>query len=209
MATYYISVDIDNENVIYALDATTNISVTSTGELSRHRLEDGNMASDNYRSEPNTISISGVISDVFVGNNISQADRKTTKEYIEGLKKVKDSATPFTVHYASDLTPVYPCFFSKFSFSQGRENGFYGVSSTGQHINSYQISADIVQTRIGQAATFTVGKASEFVDPTQNRTSASASTKGVSDEYNELIREGTREAVLGDRAQDEALSGNI
>jgi hypothetical protein len=177
MAIYFISATVDNVEYIYALDATETSSVNSSGQLSTHKLESGDYASDNYRNNPSTISLRGVISDVYVGNNISEDDRKTTKEYIEGLEKLKNDRIPFTVHYASDLTPKYPCFFNKLTYSQNKELGFSGSSGDGLSINAYKVSMQITETRIGRTSSITTGKASAFIDPTQDKQEASSPTK--------------------------------
>ncbi len=179
MAIFYISAVVDGESLVYAMNATQNMGDVEKGSLSKHKLEDGSSASDNYVSDPEVISLSGKISDVFVGNSIAEEDRKSTKEYIEGLKKIKRDSIPFTTHFSSDLSPAYPCFFISLGISQDATHGFVGTRPDGSSVNSYRVEMQIQVTRIGVLSTIEVGRASEFVDPTQPKTSSSRATKVV------------------------------
>jgi len=179
VATYYISAEVDGEEVVFVMNATTQARLSSSGELSQYRLESGEAASDHYRNLPDSISLSGVISDVVVQGG-REPSLKSTKDYIEGLQTLKLNETPFTVHYASDLTPKYPCFFSELEISQDSDFGYAGYSATkGADINSYRVSASIEVARLGQLATIELAKASEFIDPTADKAQASSSTKEI------------------------------
>ncbi len=208
MATYYISAQVDGESVVYAMNAVVAPSRTSAGSLSRHKLEDGNMASDNYRSEPDVITLVGKISDVFVGNNISEADRKTTKEFIEGLDRIKSEAIPFTTHYASDLTPKYPCFFKSVDISQGSGGtGFSGSDKSGNSINSYNVSLTIEVARIGKGATFTTAPATAFVDQAQPKKETSSATKIDNEQVDQALAEGLFQVLSGEQTLAESITG--
>lgn len=207
MATYYISATIDGEAVVYAMNATESIRSSESGTLSSHRLESGNIASDNYRSSPQIVSIRGRISDVFVGNNIAQADRKTTKKFIEGLRYLKNNAIAFTVHYSSDLTPLTPCFFTALDLWQDGENGFSGVNRDGEHINTYLLDMEIQVARIAQAAIFTQERSADIADSTQSKTSSSRSTKSVDENTNEYLIDAYSNLITAEEARLQSSTG--
>lgn len=190
MAIFYISAEVGEEELVFTMNATTRIKTSSSGELSAHNLENGDTASDNYRNKPEMIQMSGIISDVVSSSN---SELKPTKDYLQGLEKLKKDKIPFTVHFGSDLTPKYPCFFKNFSYTQDTTNGFSGVSLDGRHINAYSVSMEIEVARIGKLSQIQVGKASEFVDPTQTKSEASAATKTVSEE--DVLGQGIIEAT--------------
>lgn len=175
MSIYYISVVVDGEDQVYELDSTTDISISERGHLSTHKLESGERSSDNYSNSASRVRIFGVITDLFITRTDT---KKTTQEYLEGLKEVKKKKIPFTLHYSDKLDPIQNCFFTDFEYRQSPKIGHT------RRADAFSVSMEIESARISEGAVFTTGRASEFADSTQELQSSIRSTKEVGGERN-------------------------
>lgn len=175
MSIYYISVVVDGEDQVFELDSTTDISISERGHLSTHKLESGDRSSDNYSNSAPRIRIFGVITDLYITRTDT---KKTTQEYLEGLKDVKKKKIPFTLHYSDKLDSIPNCFFIDFEYSQSSHIGHTRRAA------AFSVSMEIDSARISEGATFTTGRASEFADATQDLESSIRSTKEVGGERN-------------------------
>lgn len=82
---------------IFQLDATTNITYTSSGRLTQNPIEGGRgSVSDHYIQNPDTISISGILTRVKSKGSNSENVMEPEK-YIVNIQDIKNNATPVTI----------------------------------------------------------------------------------------------------------------
>jgi hypothetical protein len=152
MSIYYI---IDEDGVIYALDATTQVAYTETGVATDNVIESGDSASDHFVNKPLTISFQGVISDTKSVSS-SEINSKTPEDYINGLRSLKQSKRFVSFFYGEKLGRISNCLITQLLITQNRRNGSFNG------IDSFSIKCSLKQVRIAQRALVT-----PFRDPTK------------------------------------------
>ncbi len=148
MGIYYL---LTSDGDVFEMDATVSFSLRESGRLTNYTVEDGATLSDHYVNENAKISMRGVITDL-KGQN-SPIAVKSTDEYIGGLLAAKNSSKPLVVYWRGS-GPIAgisrkDCMIENISFDQGESNGVVGETY------AYQVSIDLSQIRLGQAATLT------------------------------------------------------
>jgi hypothetical protein len=184
MSVYYI---IDNRGIIYELDATTEITYQETGTTTDNIIETGESVADHYINNPVKITLRGSISDIKALSS-SGPNSKSTRDYINGLRRLKINKQSFTFHFGEKVGSFGNCFFEELNITQNQSRGNVGG------LDSFNISANIKQIRLARRAR--VVPAREAGIPTDNYqeqtqgTSTTAEPEG--DNLDRLIRERAR-----------------
>lgn len=138
-----------------AFDATTAVTRSANDKITTNIIETGAEVADHYILVGQTISFSGVISDI---KSIRGANDKSTAEWLSALSRLRLSKQPFDV-ICGDIADVYniggagnfnvirDCLFSSFSATQTKQNGV-----TNQRVKSYQVSFTTKELRFGSRA---------------------------------------------------------
>lgn len=180
MQTYYIITQNDD---IYELDATSNMSVKLSGEATEFPVEDGSVVSDHYVNKNKTISLTGAISDVKISSN---PNLKSTDDYISGLESLKERVEFFSVIWRKDSSDsssgnvgaeyiLENCLFSDININQNPNRGY----AYGNH--SYAISMQITSLRVAEQADVVVLRSNLIDDVTSEKQNASGSTTEFGD----------------------------
>ena len=148
MGIYYL---LTSDGDVFEMDATVSFSLRESGRLTNYTVEDGATLSDHYVNENAKISMRGIITDL-KGQN-SPIAVKSTDEYIGGLLAAKNLSKPLVVYWRGS-GPIAgisrkDCMIENISFDQDQQNGVVGETY------AYQVSIDLAQIRLGQAATLT------------------------------------------------------
>ncbi len=168
MSIFYIQAELEGEVIQFALDSTSSVTETLSGNATSFPIESGSDVSDHYVNKNNIITMSGRISDVksvqsgFLSENqegtrqvqdsvsVGSATRYgKTKDYIEKIKLLKAQKVPFDVYTSSDI--YTNCVFQSLTITQ---NDTAGVSSN--NISAYRISFSAKQLRFAKATTSVV-----------------------------------------------------
>jgi hypothetical protein len=136
MATFYIK----DGNDVFELSATTDVTITYTGAPTRFKVEDGSTVSDHYVVDNATCSFDGVITDIVSLNNPDTV--KTSKEYIEGLRRIQLAKRTFTVFADNKLQPFDDCVFTQIGI----------VKSAMEGLSGWRVSLAFEQIRIAERA---------------------------------------------------------
>lgn len=118
MSIYYIKPK--NSDVQFTLDSTSTMSIKEAGKTTDLPVESGADVSDHYINANTKINMSGVISSV---KSLSAKENRSPEDYIREIKKLKESAVPFDVHFSDQLNPIMNCVFETLSISQSKVNG--------------------------------------------------------------------------------------
>lgn len=148
MGIYYL---LTSDGDVFEMDATVSFSLRESGRLTNYTVEDGATLSDHYVNENAKISMRGVITDL--KGQSPPVGVKSTDEYIGGLLAAKNSSKPLVVYWRGS-GPIAgisrkDCMIENISFDQDQSNGVVG------EMYAYQVSIDLSQIRLGQAATLT------------------------------------------------------
>lgn len=126
MATFYIK----DGNDVFELSATTDVAISYNGSPTRFKVEDGSTITDHYVVENATCSFNGVITDIVSLNNKDTSNIKSSKEYIEGLRRIQLAKRPFTVFVDNKLQPFDNCLFTEIGLVKTAMEGLSGWAVT-------------------------------------------------------------------------------
>lgn len=171
MSVYYIEAKVDSATVLYTLDATTDIAYSLVSSISSHPVENGSNISDNIFNQNKTVSFSGFISDV---KSITNQTNMPTKDYIEGLEKIRDEKILFTLYFSSNLAPLPNCFFESVDIEQGGDQG--SIETDTSLINSFKVKLAIKQLRLVDAAVKSTITSDELANQTTTEENAPGAT---------------------------------
>jgi len=151
MGVFYLQV----ENEIWELDSTSDVTQSLKGSLSSSRVEDGRVSSDNYVTDPVTVTFSGIISDVksLTSNTIvvGSGVKKNTEDYLRTLKEVYRQKKPISVSFSSQSEFLKDCFFTSLDISQSVKNGVHYNPELG-FTSSYSLRFSLQQVRYAKSA---------------------------------------------------------
>lgn len=83
-------------NIIYQLDATTDIVYTTSGKLTTNPIEAGRNVSDHYIQNQDTVTFSGLLTRV-KSKGVNSRHVRDPEDYIGSLQFLKNNAVPFTL----------------------------------------------------------------------------------------------------------------
>lgn len=126
MATFYIK----DGNDVFELSATTDVAISYNGSPTRFKVEDGSTVTDHYVVENATCSFNGVITDIVSLNNKDTSTLKSSKEYIEGLRRIQLAKRTFTVFVDNKLQPFDSCVFTEIGLVKTAQEGLSGWAVT-------------------------------------------------------------------------------
>lgn len=175
MSIYYILATIDEEDVVYMLDATESVEHTLPGQSTNYAIEDGSDISDNIALRPRTISFSGVISDI---KTRSSSAYLNSHDYIQALEDLRGNKELFSIYYTADHPPLLNVFFESLKISQDNTNGTlitperesYGVSS-------FKVSFTVKEFRISTRAAVSKVRSDELNIVTKSDSSATTASE--------------------------------
>lgn len=122
MATYYIQEVLTG--AIFELTATTEVQISSVGDLTEFPLEDGSDASDNFVSKGRDITFSGVITSI----NSSDGDLLPIA-FFRLLDSIKKAKGLFNVYYHPEAPAINNCALVSLSATQDTTNGYISLGS--------------------------------------------------------------------------------
>lgn len=151
MAQFYI---LSPKGVIFELDATTDMTYTESGKTTDSPIESGESVSDHYIQKPSVTNFSGVITDISsYASNVNE--KLSTREYINGLRTLKNSKRPFKIYISNNFAPLSNCVFTSLTIKNNKE---FGVTEFGERVaGSYQVDFSVKQIRLAAAATEIIG----------------------------------------------------
>lgn len=128
---------------VYTLDATLQGSLSLSGEVTEKPLQDGVKVADHYVNNPNTASLSGIVSDVKLLSGSTDSDNKAVLDWITELRTLKESGDTFIFEQApSSGTVLSECVFTSLEISNDQKYGeFWG------EYYAFRISASIKQIK--------------------------------------------------------------
>lgn len=121
MAIFYIKT---KAGEVYELTATTDVAFNHRSTNTRFPTEAGYSVTDHSVVENTTLSLGGIITNVVLLNKSSPT--KGIKQYIEGLRALQVSSTPFTVFLDDKLKPFTNCLFTEISGDKSQVEGLSG-----------------------------------------------------------------------------------
>lgn len=151
MGVFYLQVN----DEIWEMDSTSSVSQNIKGTLSSSRVEDGQVSSDNYVTDPITVTFSGVISDIkaLTNNNRAfnqQVSRRSTNDYLQTLKRVYKSKQPIGVSFSAENDFLDNCFFTSLNITQDQRHGV--LYNDGTFKGSYRLNFTLQQVRLARRA---------------------------------------------------------
>lgn len=179
MGIYYIKTQ---DDVYFELDSTSEIQVVFSGQATDYPIENGNSVADHYINKPTQITFNGTISDIKPIRKASNS--KTTKDYVDGLLKVKKSGTPFQINWAGNIDPIPNCVFESLTIEQNAQRGW------NRGIAAYSITFTAKQIRLAEGAVL-------LDEPTEEMRLANASMSAGS---------GNTQAIRGGSNEDEVAA---
>ena len=108
------------EPEFFELALTTDFNLSYRSRVTQSPVESGATVADHVVNEPVGLSYSGFISNV---KNLSLDYQKTISETIEGVLSLRDSKTPFIVHFDNNLDALPNSIFTELVFSKTSGDG--------------------------------------------------------------------------------------
>lgn len=142
MSIYYIE---RSNGDIYELDATVRVSYQESGKLTTYTVEDGDFASDNYVHSPKMFMAAGSISDI-KPSATSPERIKSTEEFIDGLKGIKQNKETFVFHFGTKVGEFRNCMFKDVKIEQNPTRGSV------DDLDSFSVSLRFSQVRFTHQA---------------------------------------------------------
>lgn len=122
---YYLETDDD----FFEFQATTDANVQLRSTISSNPVQNISSVSDNVFSQQATITLRGGLSPLVRASSFSEGQAfKTPQEYIEGIKKIRDSKQIVTVHLANNEI-FQDCLIENINYSANSKN-YLGYSVT-------------------------------------------------------------------------------
>lgn len=159
MAYNFYLQPVNSPTDIYELHATTDIQVTFPSKVTNYPTQTGKVVSDNVVIDPETVSFTGVVTDVkqsgfspisFVTNQFTddQGTPKKWSEYIEDLRRLQKQKETFYVYFSGDndgeLADFEHAILTQFDINKDVSLGnAWGVNVTLQNVR-YASAAEIV-----------------------------------------------------------------
>lgn len=171
MATFYIK----DGNDVYELSATTDVTVTFSGSPTRFKVEDGSTVTDHYVVDNTTCSFDGVITDIVSLNNKDSV--KTSKEYIEGLRRIQVAKRTFTVFVDNKLQPFDNCLFTQIGI----------VKTATEGLSGWRVTLAFEQIRIAERASASVIKIANVKSDDKNLISGKTDAGTQTTEQKDLL----------------------
>lgn len=172
MSDFYM----DTNEGILVLTSTSNIKVVQDSRATQHPLESGDTASDNIVNNNTRISFQGVISQI-VSFSLSYSEeggqapsvntnQRTVEDYINTIRRVRDSKEPFTVYYDSrSFGFANDCYITNLSIERDASTGL-----------GYRVDLSFEQIRVVNPANVTVTRDNQAEpDDTQSKTTSGGS----------------------------------
>lgn len=170
---YFLSDDGDS----FELDCTENFKLSESGRLTTYTVQSGAKYSDHYVKENSKLSYSGILTDLKTTS--SGAATKSSDDFIGGLIKLMEAATPFTVYWrdtgAISGTFRSDCMIESFTVEQDASYGF----ASGLH--AYKVSIDFAQFRKSQSVTLTREAIPPLKDANAEKKPSNATTTAADD----------------------------
>jgi hypothetical protein len=121
MSVFYIKTKTGD---IYSLTATTDVAFSYRSSNTKFPVEAGYSVTDHSVVENTTLSMSGVITEFYALT--PNAQQKSPKEYLDGLRALQVSRQPFTVYLDNKLSPFTNCLFTSIDPEKGQSEGLSG-----------------------------------------------------------------------------------
>lgn len=145
MAFFFISLQ---DGTVLQMDSTSEVMRSISGTVTTHPIESGDTVADHYINDQQTVSFSGVITDVKALSNPQNLE--STDDFLTKIQDLKESAELFDV-YSGDITTtkniVKNCLFTSISIRQDKERGI-----AKRRIKSYAINFSVVQVKLAELA---------------------------------------------------------
>ena len=148
MSIYYIKNEKDGN--IFTLDSTSDMEIMDNGSATSIPIESGKPVSDHYVNDNVTIRFNGTISDVKAISVDGDNRIKSTQLFLEGLRSLKASGLPFTIHTGANSGLFENCVLESLAIKQSNKNGT--LVRGDKEISSYKISFTAKQIRFGSRA---------------------------------------------------------
>lgn len=175
-------------NIMYQLDATTDIRYTTSGKLTTNPIEAGRNVSDHYIQNQDTVTFSGVLTRV-KSKGRSSLHIKSPSNYIGSLQFLKNNAVPFTLTLFQEPTlggfgdsknvikPLTNCIFEELNIRK----------QAGAGSSDLLVDFKAVQASFADQATVTLQPTPDpaFANDASIQENASGTTQALSD--NKLI----------------------
>jgi len=128
---FYIKSE-DNE-LIYELSATTDIAISVPSKVSAYAIEDGSTVTDNIITKNETLSMSGIVTDVSQSSGLSpigalidvitqqeqgDSDIEEVEDYIRTLSLAISNKETFSVHFSDKLAYIPNCVITNFTYKK-------------------------------------------------------------------------------------------
>lgn len=202
MSLYYIEAVVQDQVVIYHLDATTRVKLSLPSKVTSNRLESGDEVVDHIINLPAKVSFSGVISDV---KSLSNKNNLNAEDYINGLMKIRQRKQTFSLILPDGKIRLDGCAFESLDIDQDNKHG--SVTTPNGGINSsFNISFSAKQIRIASAAYNTILPEQAVSDQNTDEENSSDNTKDMS-ESDKLRAEIAAREALGKAQVKAAVEG--
>ncbi len=192
MGIYYFVSDAGD---LFEMDCTETMSLSETGRLTSYTVQSGAKYSDHYVKENSKISYTGILTDLKTGGVTI-----TTDEFIGGLVKAMESATPFTVYWRdTGVKAGYfreDCMIESFTIDQDKDFGY------ARGLHAYKVRIDFVQFRKAQSVTLTREAIPPIKDANAEKKSSNATTTKTEDTSKASAGDGSTTKPPGDYVID-------
>lgn len=171
MSTYFIQRTDTGET--YALDSTTEVSITHVGKTSDFPIESGASLQDNYVNKNTTASAKGTIA---TDKSLTNSKNLTPDSYMRALQDIKKDRVLFDFFWHGTRPPLKNCVFSSLSFSQSTVNGY-----TNSTTNSVGISFSLQEVRFAYISSAEIVSSADFKDKTSETGTGDSTTSDLSE----------------------------
>ena len=134
--SYYLK----HNAVVYMLDATTDISVTRSGQTTSHPTASRKRTSDNYILDNPKATLNGVITDIKLLN--SQNPLKSG-EYLDELDRLMEEKVFLSFKYRLDGEEEDFWLITSLNYRQDQTIGYGGTDSSGNVVQSFTVSMSL------------------------------------------------------------------
>jgi len=125
---------------VFELTATTSITKTTSGSATKYPVDFDNPSAKHYTNSPTEIQFGGVLS------NTTDSDGDEIFNKIAALKSLKESGTPFSIHWSIGMPSIDSCVFTNLSFAHDNRHG--QVRGGDKLASSYIVNMSVKQIDI-------------------------------------------------------------
>lgn len=130
----------ENDNEIFQLTVTSDVTVEYTSKLTNHKVLDKSVVTDNVVDYNKKVRYNGIITSI---ERLDQPDYKTPSEYFAGLDSARKDKTLFTVLLDDQLDFIPSCYIESLSFTKGSREG----------LTSWRVDISLQQIRLSEGVT--------------------------------------------------------